>query len=650
MRLIRIGLANIDTMVGAFHENAERCIAAAFAMGEDAVTVGVFPEQAIGGYPVEDLIQWQGFVARQWDELERFAMETASLPMVSVIGVTVLHEGLRYNCAATVAGGVIRALTPKEKLPTYNVFYEGRTLSRGVAGSVSTAHGIPFGDLVIRFDFGTIAPEVCEDLWSPDGPTKRRTYSGAELVCNVSASPFRLGVVQTRRELIATRAADYQCGLAYANLVGANDGLIFDGGGYVNQNGKWMLDAPRWREGFAATTVDLDRSSRLRAENTTWRNDAETYLTSHEPIVVVDVPEHEFSTASGRSGLTYPVPLHGSFFLPEPVMPPSPREVFFDEILDALTMGLGDYFEKNPHFRVLGLALSGGRDSLLTLLIAHRYASRVRPDDPGSLIRAFTMPSRYTSEQTLRAAETICRELGVPLEVVPIDEAFERELAATEAMLGPGETVTEITRQNIQARVRGQRMWNWSNSSGGLFLQTGNMSEKAVGYTTIGGDLEGALGVLANVPKTVVMALLEYWGEKTGYEGIAQVLARPAGPELALDQRGEEELMPFPVLDACFHLFGAEKLLPEEVEEALAIMFPEFTRDRLRAMVEKFTRLFLGSIYKWVQAPISLHIGNLDLDRERALQLPVVQDREWAANKTRLQDVLPAGKLVAPAS
>ena len=120
---------------------------------------------------------------------------------------------------------------------------------------------MPFGDLIFRFDFGTIALEVCEDLWSPDGPMRRRTYSGAELVCNLSASPFRLGVVQTRRELIATRAADNQCTFAYANLVGANDGLIFDGGGYVNQNGKWMLEAPRFREGFAAATVDLDRTT-----------------------------------------------------------------------------------------------------------------------------------------------------------------------------------------------------------------------------------------------------------------------------------------------------------------------------------------------------------------------------------------------------
>ncbi|MGH2618025.1 MAG: nitrilase-related carbon-nitrogen hydrolase, partial [Thermomicrobiales bacterium] len=440
MRLVRIGLGSIDTTVGAFRENTDRALEVAQAMACDGVTIGVLPEQAIGGYPVEDLIQWQGFVSRQWTELERFARETADMPMVLVIGVSVLHDGLRYNCAATVAGGAVRALTPKEKLPTYNIFYEGRTLSRGVPDAVSEAHGVPFGDLIVRFDFGTIAPEVCEDLWSPDGPTKRRTYSGAELVCNVSASPFRLGVVQTRRELIATRAADYQCCIAYANLVGANDGLIFDGGGYVNQNGKWMLDAPRWRQGFAAATVDLDRTARLRAENTTWRTDAEAYLADHAPVTTIDVPAAEFSTEASRAHLTYPVPAHGSFFLPEPAPPPSPREDFFEEILDALTMGVGDYFEKNPVFRKLGVALSGGRDSLLTLLIAHRYASRVRPENPGSLLQAFYMPSRYSSEETRRAAETICRELGVPLEIVPIDEAYERELAATEAMLAPGET------------------------------------------------------------------------------------------------------------------------------------------------------------------------------------------------------------------
>ena len=262
MRLVRIGLGSINTTVGAFRENTDRAIEMAVAMATDSVTVGVFPEQAIGGYPVEDLIQWQGFVDRQWPELERFAHETAAVRHASSSSVSPsLHEGLRYNCAAVVAGGVIRALVPKQKLPTYNIFYEGRTLSRGVPGMTRRSTACRLAISSVGFDFGVIAPEVCEDLWSPDGPTKRRTYSGAELVCNISASPFRLGIVQTRRELIATRAADYQCCFAYANLLGANDGLIFDGGGYVNQNGKWMLEAPRWLPEFAAGTVDLDRTA-----------------------------------------------------------------------------------------------------------------------------------------------------------------------------------------------------------------------------------------------------------------------------------------------------------------------------------------------------------------------------------------------------
>jgi NAD+ synthase (glutamine-hydrolysing) len=176
-------------------------------------------------------------------------------------------------------------------------------------------------------------------------------------------------------------------------------------------------------------------------------------------------------------------------------------------------------------------------------------------------------------------------------------------------------------------------MWNWSNSSAGLFLQTGNMSEKAVGYTTIGGDLMGALAVLANVPKTVVMALLDYLAEKHAFPGIALVLAKPAGPELAENQRGEDELMPFPILDSCFYLFAGEKLLPDEVKQVIAQMRPDLEQAAIDSFVDKFVRLFLQSIYKWVQSPLSLHIGNLDLERERALQLPVVTSSDWTKRR-----------------
>jgi NAD+ synthase (glutamine-hydrolysing) len=628
LRLVRLGLACVNPTVGAVESNVERCLVQARALAKDGVSVAVYPEQVVGGYPPEDLVQWEGFLERQWQALLHFAKETAAQPVVHLLGVAVAHQGIRYNCAAVVAAGRILGLVPKEKLPTYSVFYEGRTFDRGYAGLSLVHRGVPLGDLLFEFDFGILAAEVCEDVWSADGPMRRRTYAGAELVVNLSASPFRVGTQATRRELLATRAADHQCTLAYVNLVGANDGLIFDGGGLVFQNGRQVLDVPRFSPGVGAVTVDLDRTRRLRGENTTWRMDRAAYLQAEPKAQPRTVVAEGFQTR--RTSLRYPVPPHKSFFLPPEEAPQSPRALYCEELLDALALGVGDYFEKTPVFRCLGVALSGGRDSLLTLLVAHRYATRVQPDSPGRLLRAFYMRSRYSSAQTERAARTVCQELSVPFQTVSIDEAFEAERAAVASMLGPGESLTALTEQNIQARLRGQRMWNWSNSSGGLFLQTGNMSERAVGYTTVGGDLEGGLAVIANVPKTVVAVLLDYLQSKLHLEGIVQVLAQPAGPELALEQRGEEELMPFPVLDACFHLFAEEKMTPEEVHQVLRTLFPELGEATVRAHVEKFVRLFLGSIYKWVQAPLSLHLGNLDLDRERALQLPVVNQPEWA--------------------
>ena len=176
MRLIKIGLGNVNSTVGAFAANTDRCIEQARGMAAAGVTVGLFPEQVIGGYPPEDLIQWQGFVDNQWYELERFAAATAELPAVFVLGVAVAFEGLRYNCAAVVSGGQIDGLVPKEKLPTYSIYYEGRTVAHGSANLEDEHRGVPFGDYIFRYDFGTIAVEVCEDIWSPG-----RTDEAADL-------------------------------------------------------------------------------------------------------------------------------------------------------------------------------------------------------------------------------------------------------------------------------------------------------------------------------------------------------------------------------------------------------------------------------------------------------------------------------------
>lgn len=625
MRLIRIAVANVDPTVGAVRSNVDRMLAVAREMGEAGVTLGCFSEQVVGGYPPEDLIQWRSYVAAQRAELERFARETAEIPTVFVAGIAVAVGGQLFNSAAVVHGGEILGFVPKEKLPTYNVFYEGRTFSRGRAGLALEAGGIPLGDYLFSFDFGILAVEVCEDVWSPDGPLRRRSYSGAEVVVNVSSSPYRVGVVSTRREMLSTRSADNQVTLVYTNMVGAQDGLVFDGGGYVFQNGRRALDAPRFREGWAACVVDLDRTRRMRQENTTWRTDLEAFQSRGKPVPVL--PGNR--PTGDRSGLGYPPPLGDSFFLPPAgIVESSPRDEVLDDLIEALSLGIADYYRKTGAFRCIGVALSGGRDSMLTLLLAWQAALRLQ-SQAGEMVQAFYMPTRFSGEGTRNAASTLCEELGIPLTTLPIEDAFEREVEATRAMLGGGEP-TPITLQNVQARLRAARMWNWSNSAGALFLQTGDMSEKAVGYTTIGGDLEGALSVIANVPKTVVVALLERFHRRYGLEGIAQTFATAPGPELAEAQAAEDELMPFPVLDACLHLYAGEKLAPDEVARALPSLFPDLDAGRLADWARRFAVLFTRSIYKWVQSPLALHVGSLDLDRERALQLPVVQRSEWS--------------------
>jgi NAD+ synthase (glutamine-hydrolysing) len=622
MRLAKLAVASVSPTVGAVRSHGARLVALAGEMADANVTIGAFPEQAIGGYPPEDLVQWPGFLVGQRRELERFAKETRASATVYVLGLAVSGGGQIYNAAAVVHRGRIAGVVPKEKLPTYNVFYEGRTFSRGGPGLALDWDGIPLGDYRFQFDFGDVAVEVCEDAWSPDGPMRRRCYSGSEIVVNVSTSPYRMGVDSTRREMLATRAADNQALLLYANAVGGQDGLIYDGGGFIFQNGRLVFEAPRFVEGWWSSVVDLDRTRRLRMENTTWRSDCEAFRLERETVPAIKVD----GTTANNASFTYPGPEGGNFFLPAAgASRIDPRDRALDDLFEALALGVKSYYEKTGAFKSLGIALSGGRDSMLTLLVAWRAAQLIKG---GATISAFYMPSRHSGGDTKQAATLLAEELGVTLQTIPIHEAVEREIAATVEMLG-GNQATELTRQNIQARLRGQRMWNWANSSGALFLQTGDMSEKAVGYTTIGGDLEGALSVIANVPKTVVIALLERLETRFGFKGVSATLHTSPGPELADQQVAEHELMPFPVLDACLHLYAGEKMSPAEMAAALTSLFPAYDSGRLAKWAERFTVLFSQSIYKWVQSPLSLHVGSLDLDRERALQMPVVQKNEW---------------------
>lgn len=651
MRLISIALANTDPMVGAFASNIADITTVAERLAAERVTVACFPEHCIAGYPTEDLAQWPGFLAGQWEALVGFAEATKSFkyPTVYVVGLAVAEGPDIYNCAAMVCNGTILGIVPKENLPTYGVFYEGRVFSPGIPGRVTIVNGVPFGDQIFAFPFGIVALEVCEDIWAPDGPMRRRCYSGAELVVNISASPFRSGVLHQRRALVTARAMDNAAAVAYVNQVGANDSLAFDGGGFINLCGEMAFERMRWREGAEICVIDLDEVSRERHLSTTWRTNCANFKRANACVHRVTAP----GPSANPMGLTYPVPTSKSFFLPPDVsVTTNPREEYLNDLVHAMVAGLKGYSEKTRTFERIAIALSGGMDSALTLLVAHEYArerwlfaepAQDRAVFMRDFITCFSMPTKFNSDTTRNIAKDLAEALGVGFAEVPVGDAIEKADALLRLMY-EGE-VPATTLQNEQARVRGMAMWNYANAAHALWLQTGNMTEKAVGYTTIGGDMMGAYSLIGNLPKTVVRELIAHIARDADPKiaaPLTRLLSIKASAELAANQNDEDDLMPFPVLDACYALFAGKRMMPAEVyrvvrtmwsDEELRAMRPNYTQGMLREWVRKFVLLFRRSIFKWVQTPETVHLGSLDLDRERALQLPVVQSKEWLALK-----------------
>lgn len=572
-----LGLSNLNPTVGAIDSNTDKVIAAARDYARHGCDMAVFSEMVIAGYPTEDLVLWPGFVEQQWAALELIAEEFKSSLMYIAVGLAVAHDDKIYNCAALLRQGKILGIVPKQELPTYVIFYEARTFTPGVRGEISEYRGIPFGDIVFETPHGKLALEVCEDLWIEHGPLMSRVERGAEISINISASPWRLGIVQARRELLCARAKAAGIPLVYVNQYGGNDSLVFDGSSLIAKEGVILLESERWVESH--TVFDLS-------------------------------PDAECSGVRAAE--------------------------FFTDLVCALTTGIADYYAKTGAFQKVGIALSGGKDSALVLLLACDVARKLGRK-PSEFICAISMPTHFNSDATRSIARDLAHDLGVTFIEDSIEDAVSVERAAAKR-LAQSDTLSPMTEQNIQARIRALRMWNWSNQSRGLWLQTGNMSEKSVGYTTIGGDLSGGYAPIANVPKTVVTALIAHYHSRLHLTSLETLLKQRPSAELTENQEDERDLMPYPVLDACFELFAGQKLaLPEVLaeltrkfsDEDLKKLDPAYRPGQLKEWVKKFARLFVTSIYKWVQSPQGVHVSDLDLDRERALQLPVVQSMEW---------------------
>lgn len=470
--LLRIALAQLNFLVGDVPGNTARIIATIEAIQRDgSADVVVFPELAMCGYPPEDLLFHQGLRRQVADGLDRIRGATHGVAVL--VGYPEFRDGHIYNAAAWCAGGQLVANYRKRQLPNYSVFDEQRYFTAGEGPVVVDFRGIPIG-------IG-----ICEDVWLP-GPCRALRDAGARLVLVPNGSPFETGKQRRREAVLAERARDTGLPLAYVNLVGGQDELVFDGGSVVvDAGGATVLRAPAFAEGvhIAGFHSDGARVTPVPGDCTPLQDDvASTYA--------------------------------------------------------ALVAGVRDYVGKN-RFPGAVLGLSGGIDSALTLAIAVDALG-------ASAVQAIMMPYHYTAAMSQDDAAAQAQALGVDYQVIPIEPLVSAARGALAPLFaGLAEDTTE---ENLQARARGILLMAVSNKTGRMVLATGNKSEMAVGYATLYGDMAGGFAPIKDCTKTLVFALARH-RNALGPVIPGRVITRPPSAELRPDQKDSDSLPPYDILD-----------------------------------------------------------------------------------------------------
>jgi NAD+ synthase (glutamine-hydrolysing) len=571
---MRIALAQINTTVGDLDGNRELIIEklrTAEAQGADLVC---FPELALSGYPPEDLLLKRDFLdacARALEELAREVGETAVL-----VGTPELCEDV-FNAAAIIHRGEVVATYRKRYLPNYGVFDENRYFAAGEEGLVVKVGGVRVG------------VTICEDIWYPGGPLESEVaHGGAEVVVNLSASPFQRGKQKTREKLVEARAVDATVIVAYVNSVGGQDELVFDGGSLVVHPWKGKLAcSPRFEEDVLLYDVD---TAGLWARRVT------------EPL-------HRYARQGALRGPTRVLELGGQEGLPAGERPPIYQRhceqlTEEEEVLRALLQGLRDYVRKNGFTDVL-FGLSGGIDSALTAALAAMALGPQR-------VHGIFLPSRFTSAVSREGTEALVEALGMSLETYGIDEILESYTEqAGLSLQGPG---AGVAMENLQARIRGNLLMNISNSRGWLVLATGNKSELSMGYCTLYGDMAGGYAVIKDLLKGEVYRLSRYINQREGREVIpAAVLDREPSAELREDQKDTDSLPPYDMLDP---------ILEDYIEEGLTID-EMAARGHDRELLEYVVRRVDANEYKRRQAPVGIKISPRAFGRDWRLPISV---------------------------
>jgi NAD+ synthase (glutamine-hydrolysing) len=558
----------MNTVVGDLDGNRERIVARLEEAREAGADLVLFPELATTGYPPEDLLLRPGFLRAAAKTLDAVAAETKDI--AALVGAPHLDRDL-FNACAVCADGEVKAMYRKQFLPNYGVFDEDRYFQPG-------------RELVLlRCGETLVGPTVCEDIWQPGPPATDLALAGAHIVANISASPFHLGKGAEREEMLATRARDNSCWIAFVNAVGAQDELIFDGHSLVlDEEGRIVARAPSFEEALLIVDVDSTTAVGRRLRDARRRALARARREMPNPPVI-DIPDRE---SRGE--------------LPKPVVAPPLDEL--EQMRLALELGLRDYVQKND-FREVVLGVSGGIDSALTAALA---AEALGPEH----VVCVSMPSRYSSEGTQADARRLAETLGaryIEIPIEPIVDAVGAALAGAFAGTEPG-----IAEENIQSRVRGLLVMALSNKFGWLPLATGNKSELSVGYATLYGDMAGGFALLKDVYKTDVFRLARYLNERAGRDVIpGSVIERAPSAELRADQLDEDSLPPYPELDRVLEAYVE---LDESREELTTNGFDADVVDRAVGMIDR-------AEYKRRQAPPGVKLRPKAFGRDRRVPI-----------------------------
>jgi NAD+ synthase (glutamine-hydrolysing) len=571
----------MNATVGDLDGNAARIRAGreqAIAAGAELV---LFPELALTGYPPEDLLLREDFLAATGAALAELARETDEI--VAVVGFPERAQDV-FNSAAVLAGGKLHAIYRKVFLPNYGVFDEERYFQAGASGAV-----IEIGEQEVGLT-------VCEDIWEPGPPASEEALAGATLIINISASPYTAGKGLQRERMFAQRARDNLSCVAFCALVGGQDELLFDGHSCVlDHTGETIARAAQFREQLLVCDVDLEAAAAARLRDPGHRASSRSPLTAGLPPRVTLLPGLPAQPQAAAEERRSAGPLT------------APLEPIEAEVYAALELGLRDYVEKNGFAHVV-LGLSGGIDSALVACLAVDALGAER-------VSTVIMPSRYSSGDTQQDARDLAAALGASAQELPIESIVDSYSATLEGAFTGLEH--DLTEENVQARIRGNLLMALSNKFGWLVLTTGNKSEMSVGYTTLYGDLAGGFAVIKDVAKTLVYRLSEWRNSPAGGAGRtnapipASIIERAPSAELRPEQRDEDSLPQYALLDQILHGYvelhlGREQLVAEGLPAQ---------------EVERVIRLVDGAEYKRRQAPPGIKITERAFGRDRRMPI-----------------------------